>query len=175
MNADYERLLKAPPPPAIPVAKSPPKPAPKAPPPAKAEVKPAPKAPAVPPPKPLAPAPPAADPGAAAAAWITRLRGTASPTAMPPLIATIRGGSTFFSRECVITLGNDQRFVWKETTSSRVSTAGLSFSSPPSRKTYTGTWNVTVTSRFASLVLEDSAGGRRRYRLQERGRETPRR
>jgi hypothetical protein len=80
--------------------------------------------------------------------------------------------ATFFSRECVITLGNDQRFVWKETTSSRVSTAGLSFSSPLSRKTYTGSLNVIVSGRFAWLVLEDSARGRRRYRLQERGRGT---
>jgi glycine cleavage system H protein len=76
MNADYERLLKAPPAPAPPVTKSPPKPAPKASPPPKAEVKPAPKAPAVPPAKPPAPARPGADTGAAAAAWITRLRGT---------------------------------------------------------------------------------------------------
>jgi choline dehydrogenase-like flavoprotein len=42
------------------------------------------------------------------------------------------GASTFLSHERVITFGGDQRFVWNETTSSRVSTAGLSFSSPPS-------------------------------------------
>ncbi|MET0165012.1 MAG: hypothetical protein ABW318_08425 [Vicinamibacterales bacterium] len=170
-NVEYERLLETPAP-AQPAAKSQPKPAPKAASPPKPEAKPQPKAPAAATSSPSPPAPKATDANELAVqSWIKRLRGTSLSHNDAAFDRDYSGGSTFSSSERVITLHADQRFLWKETTSSRVSSGGLSLSSPPSRKTYQGKWNVTVAGRIAWLVLDD-ARGRRRYKLKESGRGT---
>lgn len=87
------------------------------------------------------------------------------------------GGSYFSWREREITLtdepkqggGRNRRFRWRDTSHTRVSTAGIS-SSTSSNTDHAGTWEIEVVGRIAYLVLQDRDRGRLRFRLEEGGR-----
>jgi glycine cleavage system H protein len=84
------------------------------------------------------------------------------------------GGSYFSWRERDIAFTNDRkaggrfdrRYVWRDTTHTRVSVAGLS-NSTTSHTDHAGTWDIEVVGRVAFLVMQDGDRGRLRYRIED--------
>jgi glycine cleavage system H protein len=79
------------------------------------------------------------------------------------------GGSYFGWRERDIVLSADHRFVWQDTSFSRVSTAGLSSTLKRPTK-YEGEWEIQVVAERPRLVLRDTERGVITFSLEESGR-----
>jgi hypothetical protein len=75
------------------------------------------------------------------------------------------GGSYFSWREREIVLVQEHRFVWQDSSFTRVSTAKLS-STVPSHKRYQGTWKITVVAGSPRLVFEDNVRGVQTFRIE---------
>jgi glycine cleavage system H protein len=78
------------------------------------------------------------------------------------------GGSYFGWRERDIVLSADHRFVWQDTSFSRVSTAGLSSTLRRATK-YEGEWEIQVVAGRPRLVFRDSERGVITFSLEESG------
>jgi glycine cleavage system H protein len=103
-----------------------------------------------------------------AAMWTTRLRDTRLRWEEQPLSdRDYSGGSYFAWREREIILARDQRFVWRDSSFSRVS-SGTRSSSVPTQKQYRGTWKITIVAGSPRLVFEDSERGVMTFRLERR-------
>ncbi len=97
--------------------------------------------------------------------WTKRLRDTRLRWEEQPLSdRDYSGGSYFAWREREIMLGRDQRFVWQDSSFSRVSSGGTS-RSVPTQKQYRGTWKITIVAGSPRLVFEDSERGVLIFRL----------
>jgi glycine cleavage system H protein len=100
-----------------------------------------------------------------AAIWTKRLRDTRLRWEEQPLSdRDYSGGSYFAWREREITLARDQRFVWQDSSFSRVSSGGTS-RTVPTQKQYRGTWKITIVASSPRLVFEDSERGVLIFRL----------
>jgi glycine cleavage system H protein len=101
-----------------------------------------------------------------AALWTRRLRDTRLRWEEQPLSdRDYSGGSYFAWRRREIILARDQRFVWQDSSFSRVSGGGIS-RAIPTEKQYQGTWKITIVADSPRLVFEDSTRGVLIFRLE---------
>ena len=100
-----------------------------------------------------------------AAMWARRLRDTRLRWEEQPLSdRDYSGGSYFAWRTREIILARDQRFVWQDSSFSRVS-SGVFSRTVPTQKQYRGTWKITIVADSPRLVFDDSERGVLTFRL----------